>query len=105
LHAGGPGLRLPVRLRMDRDVRAGWARVTVRPAARRRLQRGVRRGDERPVVAEPDLPPGLQRDARQLRDLGKSDERQQLPETIAAYLQSTGLTQIVRSARLNTIAL
>jgi monoamine oxidase len=43
---------------------------------------------------------------------GKSDERyhiaggnQQLPETIAAYLQSTGLTQIVRSARLNTISL
>jgi monoamine oxidase len=43
---------------------------------------------------------------------GKSDERyhirggnQQLPETIASYLGSTGLTQVVRTARMNTIAL
>jgi monoamine oxidase len=43
---------------------------------------------------------------------GKSDERyhilggnQQLPETIASYLQSTGLTTIARGARMNTIAL
>jgi len=43
---------------------------------------------------------------------GASDERfhirggnQQLPETIAAYLQSTGLVQIVQTARMNTIAL
>src|SRR5262249_21341623 len=43
---------------------------------------------------------------------GKSDERyhiaggnQRLPETIADYLGSTGLTTIARSARLNTVAL
>jgi monoamine oxidase len=43
---------------------------------------------------------------------GESDERfhirggnQRLPETIAAYVQSTGSTQVVQSARLNTIAL
>jgi monoamine oxidase len=43
---------------------------------------------------------------------GKSDERyhvvggnQRLPETIASYLESTGLTTIARGARLNTIAL
>jgi monoamine oxidase len=43
---------------------------------------------------------------------GASDERfhirggnQQLPEAIAAYVQSSGMTEIVKSARLNTIAL
>ena len=43
---------------------------------------------------------------------GKSDERyhiaggnQQLPETIAAYVRSTGLTTIAQSMRMNTIAL
>ena len=43
---------------------------------------------------------------------GASDERyhirggnQQLPETIAAYAQSTGLTTIAQGARMNTIAL
>ena len=43
---------------------------------------------------------------------GASDERyhirggnQQLPETMASYLQSTGLVQVVKTARMNTIAL
>ena len=56
-------------LRLDRVARSGRPRVAVRAPARRRLQRGVRRGDDRPGRVEPRLPARLPARPDGLRDL------------------------------------
>ena len=66
LNAGGATVRRDVGLRLDRELRSRRPRLADGPAARRRLQRGVRRRDEGPGVAQPHLPARLPAEPRRL---------------------------------------
>ena len=86
-------VRPDVGLRLDRGLRSRRPRLAIGRAARRRVQRGVRRRDEGPGVAQPHLSARLPADADGFEVFGVSDERfhiaggnQQLPEAIANHL-------------------
>ena len=89
----------PECLRLDRDQGAGRAFFADGRAARRRLQRGVRRPDDRPDRAEHPRAAGLPVQPGQFSIFGLSDERyhirggnDQLPKAIAAALPTARST-------------
>ena len=69
LDRDGTAARPDVGLRLDRDLRARRPLTPSWAAARRRLQRGVRRRDERSGVAEPALSARASSRAQRFRDL------------------------------------
>ena len=64
--ARGPRARPALAVRLDRGLRPGRTPLAARPTARRRLRRGVRRRDARPVLAQPALPDRRPAEARLL---------------------------------------
>ena len=94
VHGRRESARQDERVRLDRDARSGRPRLAVRHVARQRLQRGIRRRNDRPVGAEPrSTCSATSRSPGNFSIFGASDERYHivggntlLPQAIASAL-------------------